>query len=361
MARLLRWARQSTANRLLQGERVAKCYRVKVKKKIETLISKKYKRAFYKGLMTCGSVWHCPVCAAKITERRRVELQKVIDLAKAQGFYFVFVTFTLQHTIKDELEDVADVLTAALTRLKNGGFYNDFKIRWGFAGDVTNAEIMYGAAHGWHFHKHALFFTQKNISAEDCQQIQLELVEQYQNQLKKKVKGKSYYAHPIHGVNVRVGDSYVADYLAKFGHEPGPAWSLASEVSKSFTKSARQFEHYTPFQLLDLHRLNPQAGWGSVFKEYAEAMKGSKQLRYSKQLRLNLGITEPEKSDEEIAAEEEDDSYLFSEIDDHEWDKIIRNDAFGMVLEVASTGNIEHLKTYLSSLPAWDSAPRFAA
>lgn len=42
-------------------------------------------RAHYFGLQACASLWTCPICAAKISECRRVELQEGMAAAKARG------------------------------------------------------------------------------------------------------------------------------------------------------------------------------------------------------------------------------------------------------------------------------------
>ena len=39
-------------------------------------ISPVHKAAHYSGLVTCGSIWPCPVCASRIQERRRPEVQR---------------------------------------------------------------------------------------------------------------------------------------------------------------------------------------------------------------------------------------------------------------------------------------------
>ena len=44
-----------------------------------------HNKAFYQGLMSCGGIWTCPVCAAKISERRRQELKQAIEAAQALG------------------------------------------------------------------------------------------------------------------------------------------------------------------------------------------------------------------------------------------------------------------------------------
>ena len=63
-------------------------------------------KAFYHGLMACGSVWTCPVCAAKIAERRRLELKQAIEAAKVKGFGVYFVTLTIPHGVGDDLHQL---------------------------------------------------------------------------------------------------------------------------------------------------------------------------------------------------------------------------------------------------------------
>ena len=79
IARAERWALKSVVNRLLSGERVSKCMVLRAPipgqslAPIEVHKGHTHGKAFYHGLMSCGSVWTCPICAAKIAERRRVE------------------------------------------------------------------------------------------------------------------------------------------------------------------------------------------------------------------------------------------------------------------------------------------------
>src|SRR5689334_10591492 len=37
-------------------------------------------KAYYSGLMVCGMVWVCSVCAARITEERRQELTRALEV-----------------------------------------------------------------------------------------------------------------------------------------------------------------------------------------------------------------------------------------------------------------------------------------
>lgn len=74
--RIERFALQSAARRILPKSRTAKCLRLRRfdKAEIEVWRAKQHGTAHYGGLQTCASVWACPVCSAKISERRRAEL-----------------------------------------------------------------------------------------------------------------------------------------------------------------------------------------------------------------------------------------------------------------------------------------------
>ena len=70
--RVERFALQSVARDILPDSRTAKCLRIRAHDSdVQVWKSKKHKTASYGGLQTCGSVWVCPVCGAKVVERRR--------------------------------------------------------------------------------------------------------------------------------------------------------------------------------------------------------------------------------------------------------------------------------------------------
>jgi len=345
VSRLIRWQRQSVARSIVPGERVAKCYRVRVRELVDVLRSQKFKRAHYSGLFTCTSVWSCPVCAAKITERRRIEMQQAIDKADQKGIKYFMVTWTLQHTKQDSLKDVRDSLGVALRKLRAGRWYQDFADQWRILGNVTGSEVTYGTEFGWHYHKHSIYFTYKNVSVEDLRQIQLDLSLKYRLILEKMGR----YAHPIIGVDVRAGDSAVGDYVAKYGQQKDISnWSLAAELTKGSSKSALQgSDHFTPFELLDLYLHNQDDG--SLFREYVETMKGDHQIRWSAELRQVLELDQ-ELTDQEIASAQDEDAYLFAQITIQQWRKIIKQEKRGQVLEAASIGDVELFQKFLSTI-----------
>ena len=61
------------------------------------------RRAGIEGLVTCGSVWACPVCAAKVAAKRAEELAQVLDAVHTAGGSAFMLTLTIKHSARDRL------------------------------------------------------------------------------------------------------------------------------------------------------------------------------------------------------------------------------------------------------------------
>lgn len=103
--RLMRWIMQGAAAEFLPDRRVALCMRLPVPSAdgVALLQSVVGGYAHYGNLGVCGSVWHCPICAAKITERRAAELMVSYDRWIKEGHYAVMVAYTVSHSIDDSI------------------------------------------------------------------------------------------------------------------------------------------------------------------------------------------------------------------------------------------------------------------
>lgn len=166
--RLVRWILQSAARELLPDERVAKCLRVRVPPRItehggvrtitddqvKVLYSAKRERAFYGNLAQCASVWMDPICASKITERRRVEMSESLAGCK---FYQLMVTRTFQHARDDKLEDLQLDFAEAKRRVKSGRGWIDLENHFKVVGSISGTEVTYGQENGFHLHDHNLY------------------------------------------------------------------------------------------------------------------------------------------------------------------------------------------------------------
>jgi hypothetical protein len=335
LARFKRFALQSLARDLLPDERVHWCLRRLGfgKHSVEVWIAELVHQAHLKNLIVCGSVWHCPVCAAKITERRRVEMTEAIDKNKGE-LTPILVTLTFQHDRSDKLGDLVTVVTMAWRMFKSGRSWKNIVEKYGLVASVTGMETTWGRGAGWHPHKHALFFSNK--SEIDVDELQSVLAERWKNVLAR----LHHYAHSDYGVDVRIGDDKAGDYVSK--------WGLEFELAKSPVKKGRSgkdgVKGYSPFELLELYG-DGEKWAGALFQEYAAVMKGRKQLVWSRGARKLLGMEDQEATDEELAAAPVEKSYLFATLSWGQYAQIIKaadsdhRCIIGELLEVASAGD----------------------
>jgi len=337
---LLRFKMQDQAGKILPGERVSKClrHRIPIKARVEIWRSEKFKKAHYKNLMVCGSVWMCPVCASKITERRRVELEKVIQEKKFQK---VMVTFTLQHKSWESLARLYQGLSESFRNIKSGRSWEVFEQEAGIIASIRGSEITWGKESGWHPHFHVVFFLErksKKITREYKDWFAAEITQKYAE----KVAKKGFYVSPEYGVKVSFDQDHVSAYAAK--------WGMDQELAKSPVKMAKG-ENLTPFQMLleSAKDSGQKELFENLFREYAGTMKSKKQLVWSKGAREIFALDQ-ELTDQELAEVEEEKAVRFASLMDDHWKRIVYMAARGDLLQVAAAGDREKFSRYLVML-----------
>ncbi|MBL0830567.1 protein rep [Klebsiella pneumoniae] len=339
-----RFSLQSAARELLPRELVAKCMRQVVPRddrlSIDVLYAPAKNAAHFGGLQICKSVWHCPVCSAKISERRREELTQGLGnwAAETAGTRrTLLVTFTLQHSRDDSLPTVFDALTKARKLLVSGRGAKAFNERYQISGMVRSLELTYGD-NGWHPHLHVLMFAEAEIPF-------LPFEREIKDRWTQCVAAAGSYASWQHGCDVRFSDADIAAYVAKWGKEP--AWTPAHELTKAVSKMGRR-NGRTPMQLLADYLDGDQRA-GLLWLQYAIVFKGQRQLAWSPGMRERLGLAE-EKTDEEIAVEQDEIAVVLSSLSVGAWRVIIANDARGELLEVANSGDPGRVGAFLARL-----------
>jgi hypothetical protein len=263
-----------------------------------------HKKAFYQGLLVCSRVWTCPVCAAKIAERRRQELRDAIKAAIAMGMRVYFVTLTVKHGIGDDLQELLDKQSQALKRLSSGKHSIKNQLRSIYAatgedcpeihGYIRALEVTHGNENGFHPHFHLLVFTSQGMSDSVLRYV-------YANAWKRACR-LSGLPEPSdeRGVTVQDG-SHAAQYASK--------WGLEDEMTKANAKQTKR-KGLSPWGLLravldaDDPEYPPERA-GKLFQVYAKAFHGRRQLYWSNGLRDLLGLSR-ELTDEEVAAKAED-------------------------------------------------------
>lgn len=334
--RITRYLLQSIIADILPNERVARCLHLVVPfaSGVTVMYSDHVKSAHYKGLTVCGSIWTCPVCASKISERRRLEIKPALETWPGGS---IMASYTLQHTIDDTLDEVKGLLYNCYRNLMAGKGWQEIKKRWGIVGLISSSEVTWGPLFGWHPHKHALILTKDKLSDNELKQSEIEISARFRALLSKNGR----YGHPEYSVNFRTGKTFEASqYVSK--------WGLDYELTKSNVKKARS-GNFSPFELAQWAGIGGDLQPVQLFREYFKAYKGSKQLSYSNGLRSLLGLDQ-EKSDYDLAVEEDQRAIKFAELSRKAWAIVCKKHLRGDLLNVASSGSYELLTEFLNSI-----------
>lgn len=354
-ARAARFSAQSSAGKLLAKEltprgtqwRVSGCVRRKIGAEVGILYSAKAKKAHFGGLMVCGSVWTCPPCAAKVSERRKNEVVQATDLHKSQGGGLYMITWTTSHKRSDDLQDWLSRFSDARARMRRQRGYRELLATLGYVGSVRALEVTYGDANGWHPHEHGLWLLAKPLTTRQLTWMRSKLFELWRDACR--AAGLPLPNRKA-GVNVVLAES-AAEYIAKFGREP--RWGVGSEMAKQHTKNGRAAS-MTPFDLLRRYHEGSDDGshkrFGALFVVFAKAFFGKRQIVWSDGLKEMFGIVQ--KSDEDIAAEEPDDAVELVRITATQWRCVLHQkaDVRQILLERAETGGHAAVVAYLDQL-----------
>jgi hypothetical protein len=249
------------------------------------------------------------VCAAKIGERRRCEVEQGISAARERGWSVLLLTYTFSHGPLDALSGSLRRFLDAHVSMAESRRYKRIMALYGAVGTIKGLECSVGY-NGWHPHRHVLLILDAPISA-----LEVVALEAAVYALWSAAAGKSGLGMDRrHGLTVQSTWGAVGDYVAK--------WGIAAELTKP--KMGRG-AHLSPFQLLGLAADTGEAAAVSLFREYAEVFKGSKQLRWSNGLRDMLGVG-AEKSDKEVVDEQTTASVLLANLDLDHWRAVIHFD-----------------------------------
>lgn len=304
-ARAERWAMKWAVDTLLYGSRQFKCHRWQIPgKDLEVKLSLEHQKSFYSGFECCGSVWGCPLCAPKITERRRVEVEAAIERAKELGYTVMLATFTIPHGLGDDLKVIRKLLLKAWRHGTDSRAGKKMREMIGLVEYLRVIEVTLGP-NGWHPHFHVLLVLDTTWSPEVIQRLW------YPVWLASCRKFGLDDPSEAHGVHVDDGER-AARYVTK--------WGMDSEMTKGHLKKGKK--SLNPWDLLRVHTFGldgiapelrevveslgiDQEKAGALWLVFFYAFKGSHQLHPSKGFRKLLGLGE-EKTDQQLAEEEMD-------------------------------------------------------
>jgi hypothetical protein len=340
--RVARFSLQSVARSILPQSRTAKCLRIRAfNSDVQVWKHHEHGTAAYAGLQTCGSVWACPVCAAKVAERRRVELQAAMATHKAQSGAVTLLTLTTPHQKTDKLAELLENQSKALHRFWRDRTVKEVFKEMGTIGHIRALEVTHGrrspSNNGWHPHYHCLMFCGSGVdlSRFDGPQMkdwQVRLYLRWAACCVKSGLGEPSYAH---GLKLDDGTK-AGNYAAK--------WGLEDEMTKGHTKKALHGE--TPFDFLRAYLADgSDRQAAALFKEFAETFRGKRQLSWSKGLKALFAIEET--TDEQLANKVEESAILLGLLTVDQWRDVLKVDARATVLEIAARSGWHEVQRFL--------------
>jgi hypothetical protein len=260
-------------------------------------------RCFPSGVKSCGSVWVCPVCSAKIRARREIELEAACREWVDRGGQLAMLTFTLRHDQSMHLDEVLHALTLSYRKLRNR---KAFRVLREFLGGAVKAlELTYGQ-NGWHPHLHVLLFVKPEVERELVEAIKEGLITDWRELAADSLGSVPSVARAIDLLWFGSDAETAAGYVSK----------IAKEISLADTKSG-----YDPFALLDVEGVERDRAV-ALFIEYANVMRGRHSIDWSPGLRDLLGIG-ADKTDEEIAAEDDEVGEIVDCVELKEWNRLV--------------------------------------
>lgn len=242
-------------------------------------------RVHFEGLQTCGSVWACPCCGARISETRRDEMNQLLAWARAQGYRVMMLTLTARHGRDDDLAELLERMKDAKQRWARHRSYR--RIKPCMIGSVTATEVTGGGAHGWHPHFHMIMILDGDADLTPLRDAWL----------------ASLRGAGLDGAGAAFqaqGADAAGDYITK--------WGAAEELTLSQRKKGRGRTGRTPAQLLAASCDEADREAGHLWAEYATVFHGRRQLVWSRGLKALAGISEVE--DEEAAHDQQQDGQI---------------------------------------------------
>jgi hypothetical protein len=288
------------------------------------------KGAFFAGYQTCGSVWLCPVCSAKVRQGRADELDQAarthVGLAPVCGPLrpgearcwaqvewlpvggLEFVTLTLRHSRADRLSDTLDAVAKGWQHIQRHSRWRALRKRLGH-GFVRAVEITVTREGGWHPHLHVMLFTERPWSADeraDAEGVLWALWSAWCDKLDPDThRHRPTRKRGLVWEPVKVsGAAFTARYLTKLA-EGGREWGPAQELARGDLKSGRPDDagkrSRSPFEVGLSAADGGNARDLALWREYEDATHGRRVLTWSRGLRDRLLADVPELDDEQLA------------------------------------------------------------
>ena len=338
----IKWQLQQVARRALGPDhRLRICYRYPRRDVAAVGVhqSKDSHRCYFSQLMTCGSVWVCPVCAAKIQSYRAAEVRSIIDAWAASGGMTAMLTQTIPHVRADGLSALLDGFGNALRKFKAGSPFKRRADRHGIEATARGLEVTWGRINGWHPHAHSLLFIPAGT---DLNELRGDLFPLWESATAR----AGFDPVAWDAFNLQGADA-VRTYITKLGTEY--QWNAEHELVKAHSKRGKQDRGMTPFDFLRTHLEEPtDSRWLDRYAEFGSAFHGRNQLTWSRGFkRWMLGTDGP--SDDQVADSIGKNDPLLASIGLEDWSGIRKRNLQATVLRVVELHGREGLQLLLGT------------
>lgn len=295
------------------------------------------------GLQSCGSVWACPVCSAKVLASRQGDISQAVEAWRATGGRVAMGTLSVRHDLGHSITEVWDGVSVGFDAVTACRDWQDEKERYGVEVSretittcaakscgqdsargrrhaafckvgtdrvkyvlpwVRVAEVTVGDAFGWHVHTHFLLFLPAGTTDGQLWALYDSMWVRWAAGAAKAGLDDALRVNDCHFFEGDVAE-VLGSYVTKGVYSAGEKAGL--EMARGDLKSGR-FGNRSPFEVLrdvvlpgeDLsHVVDDAALWA----EFERGSHGRRQMLWAHGARELLGL-DVEKSDEEIAAEE---------------------------------------------------------
>jgi hypothetical protein len=279
----------------------------------------------FAGLVSCGRVWLCPVCNAKVMAVRAIEIGLILAWASAEGYQVIWGSLTVRHNAASDLGDLLRIQREAWRLLVSSKPWRNASStstvahvhtlacgpvcerkretillpQLGRVGYIRAAELTIGA-NGWHPHIHPLIFVKG--SRELAEKIAQQTVDGW-------VIGvglaggeaEGYGAQQLKVINPEDSWELIAGYMTKqtYDHSKMALEAVWSQGKKGRGRALETVAHWDLLARIETGDMDVIDRWYQL----EDAIPGHRMLSMSRGLRSFAHVAD-EVDDETIAAQE---------------------------------------------------------